>query len=273
MKLLHTILSHWSPGQVDLLMNYHHKLDPSVELLVAYGGPQANFERIVWQHKLYIADPSLRGSADQQNYCQWIRAATAWAKDRSESPDAVFFTETDHPMLRSEYGQELTKILAASRCGFLGKWCSKREGSNSFFYLRYREDPNLRNALHEASGIDDSPIYEALATGMLFRWDVLEKVAAQRIDVPVFTEVIIPSMVRALGYPLGCFDRNSNFMRSVRYRPHYSLKEAIHARNFQAWCCHPLKEFGALKSLATSAGAESNSCIGDTDHGSFAKIP
>lgn len=259
MKLLHTILSHWAPRDVDLLIDYHRQLDPSVELVLAYGGPQKDFDKIDWEQKLFLSDPCLRGPTDQQNYCKWMRAVVAWAKDQADMPDAVFFTETDHPMLRSGYGQELTDIFKASQFGFLGKWCSNREGSNSYFYLRYRDDPVLRRALREASGVEDSPIYESLATGMLFRWSVLESVAAQEIDVPVFTEVIIPSMVRALGYRLGCFDCRSDFMRSVRYRPNFSLNEAVAARISHAWCCHPLKEPEAVIALAASREATKSS--------------
>jgi hypothetical protein len=242
MKLLHTILSHWEPEKADLLMSYHQRLDPSVELLLAYGGPEVSFDKIDWQKKIFIADPGLRGPTDRQNYCHWMRQATAWAKNLPELPDAVFFTETDHPMLRSGYGQKLAEILTRSQCGFLAKWCSNREGSNSYFYLQYRDDPILRQVLREASGVEDSPIYEALATGMLFLWDVLDNVQTQRIDAPVFTEVIIPSTVRALGYSLGCFDHNGDFMRQVRYRPSFSLNEAVAKRSNGAWCCHPLKE-------------------------------
>jgi hypothetical protein len=254
MKLLHTVLSHWEPEVVDLLLEYHLRLDPSVDLLLAYGGPESNFSRITWKQKVFIADPRLRGSTDQQNYCHWLRATTAWAKTHPVLPDAVFFTETDHPMLRKGYGQELTRILQASSCGFLGKWCSNREGSNSYFYLKYREDPDLRRVLRGASGVDDSPIYEALATGMLFRWYVLEQVQAEAIDIPVFTEVIIPSMIRALGYRLGCFDRHSNFMNSVRYRPNMALDEAAAIRNSGGWCCHPVKEVANIGVLLRQDG-------------------
>jgi hypothetical protein len=249
MSLLHTILSHWAPEEVDLLMCYHQQLDPSVELLLAYGGPETNFNKIGWRQKVFIADPGLRGPTDRQNYCHWMRAATAWARNRPELPDAVFFTETDHPMLRSDYGKELVRTLITSQCDFLGKWCSNRESSNSYFYLQYRDDPVLRQVLREASGVDDSPIYEALATGMLFRWSVLDRVVAQTIHIPVFTEVIIPSTVRALGYRLGCFDRHGDFMSAVRYRPNFLLDEATVAMRCNAWCCHPLKEPEAIPYL------------------------
>ncbi len=229
-------------------MGYHQTLDPSVDLLLAYGGPEDNFDKITWQQKIFIADPRLRGPTDRQNYCHWLRAATAWAKDHKVIPDAVFFTETDHPMLKEGYGKELIRILETSRCGFLGKWCSNREGSNSYFYLRHRENSALRSALRKASGVDDSPIYEALATGMLFRWEVLERAQAESIDIPVFTEVVIPSMVRALGYQLGCFDRHSTFMKSVRYRPNMTPNEVAVAKGSGCWCCHPFKEFHAAGS-------------------------
>ena len=46
MNLLHTILSHWAPEDMDLLMSCDRKLDPSVELLLAYGGPETSFDKI-----------------------------------------------------------------------------------------------------------------------------------------------------------------------------------------------------------------------------------
>ena len=80
----------------------------------------------------------------------------------SNCPTVVPFTETDHPLLRPNHGKELTRTLITLQCDFLAKWCSHRENTNSYFYLQYRDDPVFRQVLCEASGVDDSPIYEAL---------------------------------------------------------------------------------------------------------------
>ncbi len=253
MKLLHTILSHWRPEEVDLLLNYHQQLDPDVDLLLAYGGPEEEFQRISWRPSIYLADPKLRGPTDQQNYASWISSVWQWAENREQHIDAFFFTETDHPMLRAEYGRELLNILKASGTGFLGKSCSNRDNSNSYFYLRYRSDPALHALLSQVSGVEDSPIYECLATGMLFERDLLGRVVSQAIDISVFTEIIVPSVVRALGCQPGCFDLVCDFMNHVRYRPSFTADEMIQLIDGGAWCCHPFKERVKLLEITATA--------------------
>jgi len=216
-------------------------------MLLAYGGPQECFEQIQWPHKVFLPDSRLRGPTDQQNYACWLKAALNWSDNSERSFDAAFFTETDHPMLRSGYGGELMQILNSTSYNFLGKWCSNREGSNSFFFLRHRDDKSLQTLLRRLSGTNDSPIYECLATGMLFRWPVLKAVVDADIDLPIFTEVIVPSAVRALGFQPGCFDQVCNFMRHVRYRPEYVLPDLSDLKSRGAWCCHPLKSVVPLE--------------------------
>lgn len=242
MRLLHTILSHWSPQEVDYLIKHHRSLDDSAELLLAYGGAKENFALIEYPQKIFLNDPCLRGPTDQQNYACWLKSVAKWIEDRQMDIQAIFFTETDHPMLRNGYGQELLRILKKTDCDFLGKWCANREGSNSYFYLTHKDDKALREALFLASGNTDSPIYEALATGMLFRKESLFKILQQKIDIPVFTEVIISSMVRAVGHKLDCFDNHCDFMHDVRYRPTYSYDEVLKLKAGKSWCCHPFKE-------------------------------
>jgi len=223
-------------------MNFHQQLDPDVVLLMAYGGPEDEFQRITWRPSIYLADPKLRGPTDQQNYASWIAAVWQWAEDQEQDSQAFFFTETDHLMLRVKYGRELLNILKASGTDFLGKSCSNRENSNSYFYLRYRSDHALRALLSKISGVKDSPIYECLATGMLFKKELLRRVVSQKLDIPVFTEVILPSVVRALGCQPECFDLVSDFMNHVRYRPPFTTNEVIQLIDSDAWCCHPFKE-------------------------------
>jgi hypothetical protein len=248
-KLIHSILSHWDAEEVDALMNFHQQLDSDVVLLLAYGGPEDEFQRIAWRPSIYLADPKLRGPTDQQNYASWIAAVWQWAQDQEQDSQAFFFTETDHPMLRAKYGRELLSMLKASGTSFLGKSCSNRENSNSYFYLRYRSDPALRALLRQVSGVEDSPIYECLATGMLFEKDLLGQVVSQTINISVFTEVIVPSVVRALGCQPGCFDLVSDFMNHVRYRPSFSADDVIQLIDEGAWCCHPFKERAKLPDI------------------------
>jgi hypothetical protein len=253
MRLVHSILSHWRAEEVDALMNFHRQLDPAASLLLAYGGPELEFQRITWQPSIYIPDPGLRGPTDQQNYAGWMAAVWQWAENQQQDSEAFFFTETDHLMLKKNYGTELLRILKASTSDFLGKSCSNRENSNSYFYMRYRSDPVLRSVLRKISGVEDSPIYECLATGMLFTKEVLGLILSHRLDFPIFTEVIVPSAVRAIGCQPRCFDVISDFMSYVRYRPSFSTGAVEQLIREGAWCCHPFKERAGLQFIIAKA--------------------
>lgn len=66
--MLYSILIHWPAQVVDAMDAYLSQLDPSVDVIFAYGGPPEEFVRIQTPRKLFIDEPSLRGALHLQNY-------------------------------------------------------------------------------------------------------------------------------------------------------------------------------------------------------------
>lgn len=248
MKVLHTILSHWPADQVDQLIALHQLLEPTNEYLLAYGGKPENFEKIQFPNKVFLADPCLRGPTDTQNYACWVTAVADYVKSQPTSPDLVYFTETDHLMLRKGYGATLVEIMEKSGQDFLGKWCMDRSHTNEFFFLRYRDHAPLLAHLKKIAPLPDPvKIWGALADGMLFRWKALEGLASVDLAaVPCFTEILFPSTLARLGFKLGDFDTYSDFYKYVRYRPDYPVEEVQTIASDGGWCCHPFKQASRL---------------------------
>lgn len=224
-----------------------------VEFVVGYGGPRNEFDRITWPNRIFLEHATFRGRIEEQNFSPWLNAVGRWIQDRQRAPDYVHFSENDHIPLRRDYWSELAGAMNRSGCDFLGKWCMDRTGTNEEFYLRYRRDPILRTVL-EPLGQVEPRIWGALADGMVFKQQALQALSDVDLDIPCFTEILIPSVLAKLGFRLGDMDAWSDVFRWVRHRPAFEVADVDALLAGGAFCCHPFKDLGRLPELWTRLG-------------------
>lgn len=248
--IVHSVLTHHPAPVADGMMRFLADLGAGVAFCLGYGGSREEFERIEFEDKFFLDDPSLRGRIEDQNFSAWFQATEEWCIRKNLQPGLVHFTENDHLPLRADYWVELERAFLESGRDFLGKWCMDRTNTNEQFYLHYRDDPCLLQHLASVSMRSDvRTIWGALADGMLMRREALEALSAVDLALPCFTEILIPSTLHHLGFTLGDFDAWSSIYRFVRHRPAYELSDIREMMSLKPWCCHPFKDIGNLPHL------------------------
>jgi len=248
--IVHSVLTHHPAAVADGMVAFLSTLGPDVKFCLAYGGTEEEFEKIRFSAKFFLNDPSLRGRIEEQNFASWLTSTVAWCKQSGLRPELVHFTENDHLPLRADYWRELERASIRSDTDFLGKWCMDRTNTNEQFYLHYRDHEQLRHHLASVSVHSDKrTIWGALADGMLFRWAALESLTRINLDVPCFTEILIPSTLHHLGFTLADFDAYSSIYRFVRHRPAWEITDVSELVSQGAWCCHPFKCIAQLNDL------------------------
>lgn len=248
--IVHSILTHHPPSVVDEMLGAFQQMAPEVVFVIGFGGEEEEFGQISFPSKIFLSDPSLRGTIEKQNFGSWLKAVAGWIAREHLEPTAVHFSENDHIPLRPDYWCELERALHRSGCDFLGKWCTDRTNTNEAFYLFYRDDERLMAHLRSLSGRTSGlSIWGALANGMLFRWSALQSLAAIDLELECFTEILVPSTLHHLGFSLGDMDAHSNLFQWVRHRPDFDLSTTIGLTAQDAFCCHPFKDVQSLPAI------------------------
>ncbi|MCX6972659.1 MAG: hypothetical protein NTV93_21250 [Verrucomicrobia bacterium] len=248
--MVHSILTHHPAEVADAMLHFLNALGGETKFCLAYGGTREEFDKILYPEKFFLESPNLRGSIEEQNFSCWLKATVEWARQKDLDPKVAHFTENDHIPLRGDYWVKLEEVLSRSGKDFLGKWCMDRTNTNEAFYHQYREDPVLLKLL-EAISIhqNKTTIWGALADGMLFRWEALEALCRVELEIPCFTEILIPSSLHHLGFSPGDFDSYSKIFAWVRHRPEFLLSDVPFLLSQGAACCHPFKSIEDLPEI------------------------
>lgn len=244
----HSIMSHWPAATTDALLATYARLAPEVTFSLAYGGPAEEFEKIQFPHKLFIADPCLRGSSEFINFACWYVPVNRWLDEHHPQTDLVFFTEVDHLVLHPDYAKQLVATHRRSGCDVLGKWCFDTTGTNEFFHLRHRDDPALKELLARISTRHQpDALWTALGDGLLMSRTALQALSkVDNLQIKAFTEIVIPSVLHHLGFRLGDCDGYGDDFCEVRYRPDYEPEDVRQLLTRGVRQCHPYKNIEAL---------------------------
>jgi hypothetical protein len=81
---------------------------------------------------------------------------------------------------------------------------------------------------------------------MLLRRDALEAVAAVSDPPHGYMEIFVPSLVYHLGFELMDVDAISDLYTELRWRPDFTVKEALAAKRAERSFMHPFKKVDAL---------------------------
>ena len=134
-----------------------------------------------------------------------------------------------------------------SDAGLFGKCVSPRNDSNWSHFARSRHDERLNRFFEQISCRDDPAVrWGCLGDGMLFRRDALEAVATVPDPPHAFMELFIPSLVYHLGFELMDVDAISDLYTGLRWRPEFTVTDALAAKRAARSFLHPFKSVEAL---------------------------
>jgi hypothetical protein len=243
MAVLTAIITHLDAARVRRQLDYLHRLAPESRFVVCHGGARRDFDELGLDTALHIAEPSLRGPNREQSYTEVLRAVYERFVRNEPSIELVYFIEYDHLVLASDFERRLAALAERSPAGLFAKYAGPRNDTNWSHFVRYRRDERLNLFFERISRRDDPGLrFGCLGTGMLFRRDALEAVA-DVLDPPhAYLEMFIPTLTYHLGFDVVDVDALSDLYAAVRWRPQYSVGEALGERRRGRAFVHPFKQ-------------------------------
>jgi hypothetical protein len=235
------VLAHQSAGEVAALLERWrgHSHAPS-ELLLAYGGPRAEFDRIAHERKFFVDDPRLRTrhhQREKQSYSQIFQRAAAWLNEHPAC-GYVYFAEYDHWPLVPDLGARLIERLRQENADVLGHQLHRRDGTSHPHYLYHRADPRFLPWLCAVSRRHDpGVVFNMLGSGSFWTREAFLAVASQEETVPVYLEIYLPTLAHHLGFRLRPFGEQDRFV----WGNGDHAADISQARAAGAWTIHPVK--------------------------------
>ncbi|HEX6457315.1 MAG TPA: hypothetical protein VF032_00240 [Thermoleophilaceae bacterium] len=250
MSVLTAIITHLGPAEVGKQLDYLRSLAPDSDFVLCHGGSRSDFAALPHDRAVYIEDPSLRGPAKFQSYNEILRRVYETYVQDEPGVDLVYFIEYDHLILSPRFEQELESLAERSDAGLFAKCVSPRNDTNCPHFARGRHDERLNRFFHEISQRDDPAVrWGCLGDGMLFRRETLAAVAGVSDPPHGFMELLIPSLVYHLGFEIIDVDAISHLYTGLRWRPEYTLEDALAAKRRGQTFLHPFKDLRGLDLL------------------------
>jgi hypothetical protein len=247
MSVLTAIITHLDPPRIGQQLDYLQRISPESSFVLCHGGSREDFAGLEYDRALYIEDPSLRGPAKQQSYTEILRRVYETYVRDDPNVELAYFIEYDHLILSPRFEQELEALADRSDAGLFAKCVSTRNDTNCPHFGRSRYDERLNRFFEDISRRDDPALrWGCLGDGMLFRRDALEAVATVSDPPHGFMELFIPSLVYHLGFELVDVDAISDLYAQLRWRPDFTVKEALAAKRAERSFLHPFKSVDAL---------------------------
>ncbi len=234
------LLSHQRPEALASVLKRWIELVGAESLFMAYGGSAADFDRIAFENKAFIADDLLRVPDQQRQYQSWravLRAGLTQLGHRSEA-EFVYLTEYDHLPLVQDLHRRMHERLLAEKADVVGHHLHRIDGTNFPHYLFHASEARFHAHFESISRRSDKRvILSMLPTGSFWKREAFEAVASKEEPVPVYVELYLPTLAHHLGFRVREFTEQNPFVLASGDR----LDEIPAARAAGAWTLHPVK--------------------------------
>jgi hypothetical protein len=252
--LLTAIATHLAPAEVVRQLAYLRALAPGGRFAICHGGRRADFDALDEEHKVFVDDPSLRGPNQQQSYTAVLRAAYESFVEPDPEVDLAYLIEFDQLVLRGDFEERLRALADATGAGLIAKAASRRDDTNWPHHLRHRGNAALDSFFERiTTRPDPSARWGCLGSGMLFTRAALAAFHAATHEAPhAYLELFVPTTIHHLGFEIADPDRLGDLYRDVRWRPEFTLEEALAAKRAGRTFVHPFKRIDALDRVAAA---------------------
>jgi hypothetical protein len=238
-RLLNVVISHRSSAEVSDCLNSWAARAPREDVLIAFGGTEADFAALDHPRKEFIRSPRLRTSDHQrerQSYTEVFHAAARHLRDAEFTH--VYVAEYDHQPLVADLGVRLLERLAAERADVLGHQLLRVDGTSSAHYLNHIIDPRFHEFWKTISRRKDtSVVLNMFGSGSFWTREAFLAVAAHDEPFPMYLEIWLPTLSHHLGFRLRDFGDQNKFVRSLGDWG----GQIEEARRAGAWTIHPVK--------------------------------
>lgn len=209
------------------------------DVLLAYGGTEADFQALDHPQKFFVNDPRLRTRDHQrelQSYTAIFREASRWLRDRPY--EVVHFCEYDQVPLAADFNRQQADRLDAEKADVLGYRVLRVDGTSHPHYLYHASNPQFHEFLRSVSCRNDPGVVLSMfGTGSVWRREAFDAVAGIDEPFPMYLELYLPTLAHHLGFrvrPLPDQDRFVHHLEDMSGK----MDDACRAG---AWVIHPVK--------------------------------
>jgi hypothetical protein len=240
--VLNVVLSHQAPEDVDRLAAYWESLIENDHVLVAYGGPRESFDKIQFQRKLFIDDPSLRTLDHQregQSYTAVFQEVSRWLNANSHPADVVTLFEFDHIPLVSDLNLRQIERMRKEHADVVAYHLARVDGTSHAHYLYYAANAEFARFLRNVSvRKEHDVVFSMFGTGSCWKREAFDAVAGFNEPFPIYFELYLPTLAHHLGFRLRDYASQDAFVSNLGDRS----AEIQTARDRGAWSLHPVKD-------------------------------
>lgn len=236
-SVLNLILTHQPAQAVARMIDFWSDYVPKNSVLIAYGGPPAEFQAITHPEKVFIDDPRLRTRDHQrelQSYTAIFNAAGDYLRSRAEF-EFVHFVEFDHIPLVPDLNQKQVDRLNAEDADILGFHLYRVDRTSNPHFLYHAGQEKFRSFWRQIScRADRDVILSMFGSGSFWRRAAFSDVASRPEPFPIYLEIYLPTLAHHLGYRLRGFGDQNRFVRVFD-------REIRNIDKSNAWTLHPVK--------------------------------
>ncbi len=242
-SVLNLILTHQSAPAIARMLAHWNKCVDSGSILIAYGGPQSEFEKIEYSQKFFVDAPRLLTSDHQremQSYTPLFHGAAEFLRGEGRKFRYVHFAEYDHVPLVSDLNQRQQARLEAETADVLGFHLHRIDGTSSAHFLYHVGNAEFAPFWERIScRSDPGVILSMFGTGSFWTTEAFSAVASLKEGFPIYMEIYLPTLAHHLGFRVRDFSDQNCFVRALASE----ISSIEQARRDGAWTLHPLKDY------------------------------
>ena len=241
-SVLNLILTHQSAPAIARMLEHWNKCVRSENILIAYGGPRSEFEKIEYPQKFFVDEPRLRTRDHQrelQSYTGLFHGAAEFLREQGGTFRYVHFAEYDHVPLVNDLNERQQKRLEAEAADVLGFHLHRIDGTSSAHFFYHVGNAEFAPFWEKISRRSESGVILSMfGTGSFWTEEAFSAVASLQETFPIYTEIYLPTLAHHLGFRLRDFADQNRFVRASPSEIS-SIEQALKEG---AWTLHPLKD-------------------------------
>ena len=201
-KTLNVILTHQAPACVERMLAWWAHFAPPGDVLLAFGGSEADFRGVAHGQKFFANDPRLRTrdhQRDMQSYTAIFSEASAWM--RGSDFTHVHFCEYDHVPLVRDLNARQAARLASENADVIGCRVLRVDGTCHPHYLFHASNTAFHGFWKRITCRDDPGVVLSMfVTGSVWTREAFDAVAAVEEPFPMYLELYLPTLAHHLGF-------------------------------------------------------------------------